>query len=249
MHQLNDEEYSQYLQEIKRVKTQSSSNNSNDIFETVDWVTYGAVTRVKDQLQCGSCWAFAAVGAIEGSFFLKYNLSEEFSVQQLVDCSPQNTGCNGGLMTLAYQYLEGNQLLEFWSDYPYIGYTQRCKYNKNFGRIRLQGYVNVAKYDANELQKAVQQQPISIAIESDSIYIQFYNSGIVQDVRCGTQVDHGVLIVGYGYDVFYGEEYWLVKNSWGADWGENGYFRILKNALNGPGICGIQISPQYPILS
>ncbi len=135
------EEYSKLLGYKETQKAHKVSKNSiqqtkisQDLNETLNWVDFGAVTSVKDQRQCGSCWAFATVGAIEGAYFIKNKILEEFSEQQLVDCSLNNAGCNGGLMMFAYEYLE-KYSLERFIDYPYTGYSGRCYYEEVFGKV------------------------------------------------------------------------------------------------------------------
>jgi len=213
--------------------------------DSIDWVTKGAVTPVKNQASCGSCWAFSTTGALEGRTFCSTGVLQSLSEQELVDCSKQNAGCNGGLMDYAFAFVKTNGGLCSETDYPYIARKHflckdsTCtKYDKNTG------YVDVAQASAS-LEAAVAQGPVAIAIEADESNFQNYGGGVLT-AACGTSLDHGVLAVGYGTDG--ADNYWKVKNSWGADWGESGYIRLCKDcgANNGAGQCGILTSASYP---
>jgi len=213
---------------------------------SVDWRTKGAVTPVKNQGQCGSCWSFSTTGSLEGAAFLKTGKLTSLSEQQLVDCSKLNMGCNGGSMDLAFKYSESNHL-ETEAEYPYKGRDGTCAYKKADGVTGAVSYVDVKSQSPADLTTAVAQQPVSIAIEADKAAFQSYTSGIITSTTCGTALDHGVLIVGYGTDAT--TPYWIVKNSWGADWGESGYVRILRDTSgSGKGICGINMQPSYPTM-
>jgi C1A family cysteine protease len=205
----------------------------------VDWRAKGAVTPVKNQGQCGSCWAFSSTGAIEGADFVKNGSLKSFSEQQLVSCSKQNNGCNGGLMDYAFAYVKSNPL-ELESSYPYTSGTGRvssCSYSKTRGVGTVSGFTDV-RQTATQLKAALSQQPVSVAIEADQFAFQAYTSGVITS-GCGTNLDHGVLAVGYG--TLNGQDYFLVKNSWGAGWGDQGYVRIGQN-----NVCGILQAASYP---
>jgi C1A family cysteine protease len=222
-------------QEAKNVVELDTSANAAD----VDWRDRGAVTPVKNQGQCGSCWAFSTTGAVEGVYFLKGGYLESFSEQQLVDCAGgafHNNGCHGGLMDYAFQYIEQNPL-ELEADYPYTAKDGTCRASKAKEYGRVTGYSDVAQ-SADQLKAALNKQPVSVAIEADQYAFQSYSSGVIT-TGCGTQLDHGVLAVGYG--TLNGQDYFLVKNSWGAGWGDEGYVRIGTN-----NVCGILQSASYP---
>jgi C1A family cysteine protease len=213
---------------------------------SVDWTTEGAVTPVKDQGQCGSCWAFSSTGSIEGAWALKNKVLYNLSEQQLVDCSTfeGNQGCNGGLMDQAFQYVVSNGLGTDEA-YPYTATgPNACKNVSSV--VTLTGFKDVPKNSEVALMTAVVQQPVSVAVEADQSVFQFYSGGVM-DSACGTQLDHGVLAVGYGVDG--GKEYYKVKNSWGSSWGEKGYIRLGRGAkFNPSGQCGIQQMASYPVV-
>lgn len=220
-----------------------SLNLTTALPATVDWRQQGAVTPVKNQGACGSCWSFSATGAMEGAYYLKHKKLLSFAEQELVDCSGAygNMGCNGGLMDSAFEFaIEKGMCTE--SEDPYKAHDERC--GKCEAQAQFSGCMDVANDDESELMKAVAQQPVSVAIEADHEAFMFYRGGIIDDVSCGTKLDHGVLVVGYGEDN--GSKYWLIKNSWGESWGENGYVRIARDETEkGPGICGIASQPSF----
>jgi len=211
---------------------------------SVDWRTQGAVNSVQDQGQCGSCWAFSAIGALEGAWKVKSGNLLKLSEQQLVDCaggSYGNLGCNGGDMGAAFDYAK-THAVELESDYPYKAVDQNCAWSAAKGKVSTTGSVNVTPNSALALKTAIAAGPVSVAIEADTFTFQFYGGGILNSSRCGTNLDHGVVAVGYGVEN--GKEFYIVRNSWGASWGENGYIRIA--VVDGAGICGIQMEPVYP---
>jgi C1A family cysteine protease len=183
---------------------------------------------------------------LEGAYKVKQGALVNFSEQQLVDCSDENNGCNGGDMGLAFDYLKKYKI-EKETDYPYTGRDGTCKYSATKGVINTRGHVNVKANSPTDLINAAALGTVSIALEADTYVFQSYKGGIISSTSCGTNLDHGVLLVGYGKDATLGD-YWLLKNSWGTGWGEKGYFRIKRDATKGPGICGLQKEPVYPTL-
>jgi len=212
---------------------------------SVDWRTKNAVTDVKNQQQCGSCWAFSTTGSTEGAHAIKTGKLVSLSEQQLVDCSAAqgNNGCNGGLMDQGFQYIISNKGVTTEDAYPYTAAQGDCKPDQK-SAATLSSFVNVAQNDEKDLMKAVNIGPVSIAIEADQQCFQFYSGGVLSDSSCGTQLDHGVLVVGYGTDATSNQDYWIVKNSWGATWGESGYIRLVR----GSNECGVAAMASYPVV-
>jgi len=212
----------------------------NDQSSSVDWRQKNAVTAVKNQGQCGSCWAFSTTGSTEGAHAIATGHLISLSEQQLVDCAGAegNMGCNGGLMDNGFEYIIKNGGICTESSYPYQAQDGSCKTTCE-KVVQISGYKDVPSQDENALMSAVDIGPVSIAIEADQSAFQFYSGGVF-DAACGTQLDHGVLIVGYGTDA--GKNYWIVKNSWGSSWGESGYIRMVR----GQNECGLAMQPSYP---
>ena len=214
--------------------------------EAVDWRKKNAVTSVKDQGQCGSCWSFSATGAIEGAWAISTGNLVNLSEQQLVDCANKkygNFGCNGGMMDNAFEYvIDNGQCAD--AEYPYTAKAGSCQTCKKVAQLS-QCY-DVPPNNQLALKEAVALKgPIAIAIEADTRTFQSYSSGIITSESCGTNLDHGVLIAGYGSEN--GVKYWLVKNSWGTSWGENGYVKIARSdSTNDAGICGVAMETSYP---
>ncbi|XP_078432074.1 vignain-like [Wolffia australiana] len=215
---------------------------------SIDWRQTGAVTPVKDQHQCGSCWAFSTVAAVEGINYITTGKLVSLSEQQLIDCDVKdgNQGCNGGLMTVAFKYIKNNGGLTTESNYPYEATDGTCDRRKaSESVVTITGYENVAMDDEQALQEAVSRQPVSVAIDAGGFAFQMYSSGVLSG-GCGLALNHGVTVIGYGEEG--GNEYWLVKNSWGQNWGEEGYVKMKRNVGNKEGLCGIAMLASYPLM-
>lgn len=236
-------------------KTWSGSmyiKSSRPLPESVDWRKKNAVTDVKNQGNCGSCWAFSSTGAIEGQYHRETNKLESFSEQQLVDCSSDfdNHACQGGLMDSAFKYVKEAGGLETEKAYPYVsGETgeanPKCLFKKSKAKVRVTSVKDIPQFDADALMHAVAfEGPVSVAINAGLPSFPSYHSGIYSDKDCSGDMEslnHGVLLVGYGTEK--GKPYWLIKNSWGELWGDKGYIKILRTSDN---MCGVASIPSFP---
>ncbi|KAF2295049.1 hypothetical protein GH714_031246 [Hevea brasiliensis] len=221
--------------------------NYTDLPTAVDWRKKGAVTPIKDQGKCGSCWAFSAVAAIEGINKIKTGKLVSLSEQELVDCDvdKDNQGCSGGYMEKAFAFVNKIGGLTTENNYPYNGKDNPCEKEKiKDYAVTISGYKTVPANSEKSLQAAVGNQPVSVAIDAAGYEFQLYSGGIFSGF-CGVILNHGVTAVGYGE--IGDEKYWLVKNSWGKDWGEDGYIRMKRDSGNEKGICGIAMEASYPI--
>jgi len=211
------------------------------------------VSEVKDQQDCGSCWAFSAVGALEGQLHKVHRGEKDFlplSAQNLVDCAKRNrtddpNGCNGGLPKDAYIYVR-EQGLEVEDDYRYTGNFGECKFKRLFSYMKDNGGVYFPVGDEENLKVLIANfGPVSAAIDA-TILFSSYAGGVFYDNTCSNEIDklnHAVLIVGYGHDKKLGKDYWLVKNSWSSNWGEDGYIKMARNRNNN---CGIATAVSIP---
>lgn len=225
-----------------------STSPSQSLPASVDWVSAGAVTPVKNQGNCGSCWSFSTTGALEGAYYIKYGTLLSFSEQELVSCDNVDQGCNGGWMDDAFTFVKKNGGITTEDQYPYTsgttgqsGSCQTSGYTNN-PDVAPTSYTDVQTGSVDALMSAVAQQPVSIAIQANQLTFQFYSSGVITS-NCGQNLDHGVLLVGYGNES--GIDYWKVKNSWGTSWGENGYVLIERSSAD---LCGVLDAPSYPNL-
>ncbi|KAJ1277889.1 hypothetical protein BS78_04G037200 [Paspalum vaginatum] len=215
--------------------------------EFVDWRQEGAVAPVKNQGYCGSCWAFSTIGAVEGINQIVTGELVTLSEQELVECNGQNGGCDGGWERDAFAFIAGIGGIDTDRDYPYTARDGKCDSAKlSRPVVSIDGFEDVPPNDDKALQKAVAHQPVSVAIEAGSLEFQLYESGVLT-CRCGATPDHAVVAVGYGTTED-GQDYWLVRNSWSADWGDAGYIRVGRNVrARGGGDCGVTMEASYPV--
>ncbi|KAJ4961945.1 hypothetical protein NE237_021855 [Protea cynaroides] len=221
--------------------------NFENVPSSIDWRTKGAVTPIKDQGQCGSCWAFSTVVGVEGINQIKTKKLVSLSEQELVDCdTSMNEGCNGGLMDYAYEFVKSNGGLTTEENYPYTAEDGSCDSSKMKASpmVTIDGHQDVPANNEDALMKAAANQPISVAIDASGWGFQFYSEGIFSG-SCGTELDHGVGVVGYGASG--SNKYWIVKNSWGTSWGEKGYIRMKRGISAKHGLCGIAMEPSFPL--
>merc|ERR1719431_153378 len=216
---------------------------------TVDWRKHGYVTPVKDQKQCGSCWAFSATGSLEGQTFKKTGKLVSLSEQNLVDCSfPEgNLGCEGGFGSEAYRYINKNGGVDTEASYPYLAVNGKCMYNASNVGAMVTGCTQIESMSESKLKTAVASVgPIAVSIDAGHPSFQLYEEGVYYEPDCSqTILDHGVLAVGYGTDSD-GKDYWLVKNSWGTSWGNlGGYIKMSRNRNNN---CGISTDAIFPLV-
>lgn len=216
--------------------------------KSIDWRGKGAVTAVKDQEHCGSCWSFSTTGALEGHNFIKTGKLIPLSEQNLVDCTDPNghSKCRGHSRHDALDWIKDHGGIETEKAYPYKGVGGSCKFDRKQSAVSLQKYVDISEGDEIKLQEAIAKYgPVSIAVDASHKSFQFYSSGIYYEPKCDSEdLNHAVLAVGYGTDKN-GRDFYIVKNSWGKQWGEDGYIRMARNRHNN---CGVATSGIYPVL-
>ncbi|XP_026374631.2 procathepsin L-like [Ursus arctos] len=251
---LTSEEFKQVLNDLKIQKPEEGNVFQAPLFaeipSSVDWREKGYVTPVKDQGQCQSCWAFSATGALEGQMFRKTGKLLKLSEQNLVDCSwsQGNEGCNGGLMDNAFQYVKDNGGLDSEESYPYLGRNESCKYRPEKSAANVTTFWRVSNEEDGLMTTVATVGPVSAAVDSSPHSFQFYKKGIYYDPNCRSKrLNHGILVVGYGFE---GEEsenkkYWIIKNSWGTNWGMEGYMLLAKDRDNH---CGIATMASFPVV-
>jgi len=249
---LTHTEFKKYLG-LKKVEI--TPNNTPSVASNValpssmDWRAKGAVTPIKNQENCGSCWSFSTTGSVEGCHFLGTGDLVALSEQNLMDCSTAqgNEGCDGGLMTDAMTYIIDNGGIDTETSYPYTAEDGTCHYSAANSGSTLASFVNVATGSEADLQAKADKGPTSVAIDASQDSFQFYSSGVYYEPACSsTNLDHGVLVVGWGVDSTNKKtpDYWLVKNSWGTSWGLDGYIWMARNMNNNCGIATMATLPQ-----
>ncbi|KAM1154222.1 hypothetical protein FF1_036604 [Malus domestica] len=259
INQFSDMTHEEFLRHHTGYKKPTESTSSADASFTyeslslaavppsIDWRKQDAVTPVKDQGNCGSCWAFSAVAAVEGITKIKTGKLISLSEQQLVSCDTSNFGCQGGDMAKAFAYIQQNGGIASEKNYPYQGSDGTCDMNReNEAAAKITNYARVTRNSETDLLKAVSMQPVSVAIVASQAF-ELYSGGLFTDDYCGTELNHAVTIIGYGTTED-GTPYWLIKNSWSTSWGENGYMKILRNADAPEGVCGLAMDASYPIM-
>jgi cathepsin L len=230
----------------QRDAPKSTLKSSRNV-DAIDWRDKGVVNPVKDQAQCGSCWAFSTIQAQEAGYAIKTGKLQRLSEQNLVDCVTTCYGCNGGLMDAAYTYVikyqDGMFMLE--EDYPYTAKDGSCKFAKDKAVQKVAGYINIRQgSEADLADKIANYGPACIAIDASHYSFQLYSSGIYDESSCSSSsLDHGVGCVGFGKE---GDKaYWIVRNSWGSSWGEQGYCRMIKDKNNQCGEATMACIPTY----
>lgn len=245
---LSNEEYQRlYLGARTTVNNYQAVQETPKAYDPIDWRKKGYVTPIKDQGQCGSCYAFSAIGSAEGAHFKKTGTLVSLSEKNIVDCSAKygNQGCNGGLMTNAFDYIIANHGVDTEEAYPYKAQSGKCQFKSSNVGATLSNYTSIAQGSEDGLQKALSTEgPISIAIDASHQSFQLYSSGVYVEQACSSSaLDHGVLAVGIDTDSK-GGDYYIVKNSWGTSWGQQGYIWMARNKSNQ---CGVATMASYPI--
>ena len=209
-----------------------------NIPEAFDWVNEkGVLLSPKNQYSCGSCWAFSVVGHLEALYYMKYGQHKTFSEQQLVDCDTLDAGCNGGEFLTAFKWIKDNGGLQLDEDYPYEAKDQTCQQDITKNVVKVSEYQLLESTDEEVIKQYLYEKgPLSIGI--NAYPLNWYASGVIDwgNDNCNQDdINHAVVLVGYGHDDEEGLDYWRIRNSWGSNWGENGYFRVSR----GKGTCGV----------
>ncbi|XP_050785738.1 cathepsin K [Gopherus flavomarginatus] len=254
MNHLGDMTSEEVVQKMTGLKVPPSRGPSNDtvyvpdweekVPDSVDWRKKGYVTPVKNQGQCGSCWAFSSVGALEGQLKRQTGKLQGLSPQNLVDCVTNNDGCGGGYMTNAFEYVKENRGIDSEDSYPYIGQDESCMYSPTGKAAKCRGYKEIPEGNEKALKRAVARVgPVSVGIDASLSSFQFYSRGVYYDESCNAEnINHAVLAVGYGTQK--GSKHWIIKNSWGEEWGNKGYILMARNMNNACGIANLASFPK-----
>jgi len=255
---LNVKDMPQNKGNFKRKTLKPTKEQLAKLPKSHDWRDENAVTEVKNQGSCGSCWSFSTAGALEGSVAIKTGVLANLSEQNLLDCDHGNNRCHGGWMDNAFMWVNENGLCSDVS-YPYAcssGSSNKCEDSKENPHCKdcklaiqpgeVQGFIDITPEDPEEFKYGLTENPLAVAIEAGSRTFQHYRTGILPTGTCGHNLNHGVLAVAYGEEK--GMGYFTIKNSWGADWGESGYIRIQSTGADVPreGTCGILLASSYP---
>jgi len=251
---LTNEEFTYYVTRGYSPKNEqkfeiATFDDANDLPVSIDWREKGAVRDVVNQGQCGSCWAFGATASLEAIIAIKRGVQVKLSEQQLVDCVILSSGCNGGLASNALFYASLNDICHA-NQYGYVARqgdcrSEKCDVSKKMAEKRIDSVNDLTPYDMGALHKAAAQQVVSVSVQANEHVFQFYRKGII-DADCHDSVNHAVAAVGYGVED--GKKYWILKNSWGPNWGDKGYLRILREDGFKAGMCGIATRPSIPVI-
>ncbi|XP_055296470.1 procathepsin L-like isoform X2 [Sitodiplosis mosellana] len=258
----SDLSHTEFVSQMNGVRYDGSSASRNTTFDepsplmqlvhavlpkSIDWRTKGAVTNVEAQGKCLSCWAFSVLGTVEAQIFRKTGRLVQLSAQNLVDCANSKNKCQPKSIHKAFDYIKRNGL-ETARSYPYRGDSGLCRYNSRNSAVTIKGYKDLPEGDETSLQQAIANiGPISVCVDASHKSFQHYSNGIYYEPKCrrnNKYLHHAVLVVGFGTDKR-GKEYYIIKNSWGRSWGENGYMRLARNRKNH---CGVATVPAFPIL-
>jgi C1A family cysteine protease len=239
---MTDVEFSRYLGEVHIDSDMVSTVvDAMPKASSVDWrsVSPAVVNPVKNQASCGSCWAFSAAGVLESAHAIATGELLSFSEQEIVDCVPNCYGCNGGMSKYAFDYFKDNGIVTE-DEYPYTATTGTCQSSAlTSGKVHVNSDEWTTPYSSSALKASIEKQPTSVSVQADKSPFRYYTSGVVTGTACGTATNHAIIAVGYGTEN--GQEYYIVRNSWGASWGDEGYIKI--GVEDGIGVCGIQKHP------